>query len=255
MVGRVAADASFPSRADFIVESSPFETLKRAESGRSPAGSRAARTWNWSSLHMGGTDTRGYLGARVALNVLGLRRCGVGGRRGQRPAEGFRSAMAGVAFRDFSRGDHSSRSRMVRSTRRSGRHVPVEGGGEALLQELHLGTPLFHSLRGLRGLGLRILCGWNARDRDGRRGRQFSACARVGERRGRGRRSSRVARDVGTTRRCWRPPRTLSHVCCRYTVNGSRALNRGRARWRFSAYVRGLGPRSPKVGILVSKER
>lgn len=200
VVGRVAADASFPSRADFIVESSPFETLKRAESGRSPAGSRAARTWNWSSLHMGGTDTRGYLGARVALNVLGLRRCGVGGRRGQRPAEGFRSAMAGVAFRDFSRGDHSSRSRMVRSTRRSGRHVPVEGGGEALLQELHLGTPLFHSLRGLRGLGLRILCGWNARDRDGRRGRQFSACARVGERRGRGRRSSRVARDAWMTR-------------------------------------------------------
>ena len=35
---------------------------------------------------MGGTDTRGYLGARVALNVLGLRRCGwadagVSGRR------------------------------------------------------------------------------------------------------------------------------------------------------------------------------
>ena len=178
-VGRVWSDASPPTRRFrrgrkfHRVVFSPFETLKRAESGRSPAGSRAARTWNWSSLHMGGTDTRGYLGARVALNVLGLRRCGVGGRRGQRPAEGFRSAMAGVAFRDFSRGDHSSRSRVVRSTRRSGRHVPVEGGGEALLQELHLGTPLFHSLRGLRGLGLSILCGWNARDETGGAGVSF----------------------------------------------------------------------------------
>ena len=91
-VGRVWSDASPPTRRFrrgrkfHRVVFSPFETLKRAESGRSPAGSRAARTWNWSSLHMGGTDTRGYLGARAALNVLGLRRCGwadagVSGRR------------------------------------------------------------------------------------------------------------------------------------------------------------------------------
>ena len=120
----------------------------------------------------------GVLRRAGRLERFGPETVRVGGRRGQRPAEGFRSAMAGVAFRDFSRGDHSSRSRMVRSTRRSGRHVPVEGGGEALLQELHLGTPLFHSLRGLRGLGLRILCGWNARDETGARASVFRVRAR-----------------------------------------------------------------------------
>ena len=197
-------------------------------------------------MRRGGTDAGGDLGARVALNVLGLRRCGVGGRRGQRPAEGFRSAMAGVAFRDFSRGDHSSRSRMVRSTRRSGRHVPVEGGGEALLQELHLGTPLFHSLRGLRGLGLRILCEWNARDRDGRRGRQFSACARVGERRGRGRRGSRV--------------RTLRHgrhgaLRSRRRARGRFPLRGGLASRRFRTPAAALGGSRGNGGAATAMER
>lgn len=36
--------------------------------------------------------------------------------------------------------------------------TPVEGGGEALLKQLHLGTPLLHGLRGLGRLGLSILC-------------------------------------------------------------------------------------------------
>ena len=77
--GRVTADARVASRRQkrFFVAHSSFvrsETLKRfGKAVGLRAGSRALRTWNWSSLHMGGTDTRGYLGAREALNVLGLR--------------------------------------------------------------------------------------------------------------------------------------------------------------------------------------
>jgi hypothetical protein len=54
----------------------------RAETGTGTRGEGgvdvAMRTWNWSSLHMGVTDTRGYLGAREALKVLGLRMEGGG---------------------------------------------------------------------------------------------------------------------------------------------------------------------------------
>ena len=198
VVGRVAESTRVDSVAgvNFIIASSPFETLKRFGKRSEPRRESRGTHLELVELAHGRHGHAGVLRRAGRLERFGPETVRVGGRRGQRPAEGFRSAMAGVAFRDFSRGDHSSRSRVVRSTRRSGRHVPVEGGGEALLQELHLGTPLFHSLRGLRGLGLRILCGWNARDETGGASVSFprARASESGAGGGVDRRASRVTR-------------------------------------------------------------
>ena len=177
-VGRVWSDASPPTRRFrrgrkfHRVVFSPFETLKRAESGRSPAGSRAARTWNWSSLHMGGTDTRGYLGARAALNVLGLRRCGWAdaGVSGRRRVFGARwQASRFVIFRGVT-------TRRARAW--SGRRDAREGtylwkvGEKRFFKSFTLEPPFFTAFAAFAALAFASSVG-GTRETRRERGRQF----------------------------------------------------------------------------------
>lgn len=148
---------------------------------------------------MGGTDTRGYLGARAALNVLGLRRCGWAdaGVSGRRRVFGARwQASRFVIFRGVT-------TRRARAW--SGRRDAREGtylwkvGEKRFFKSFTLEPPFFTAFAAFVALAFASSVG-GTRETRRERGRQFSACARVGERRGRGRRSSRVARDAGMTR-------------------------------------------------------
>ena len=124
----------------------------------------------------------------------------VGGRRGQRSAEGFRSAMGdGVAFRGFSR--VTPRRARGRSGRRDAREDTYlwNVGEKRFFKSFTLEPPFFTAFAAFAALALASSVGGA---RGWRREAQASVfrCARVGERRGRGRRSSRVDRDAGKTR-------------------------------------------------------
>ena len=148
---------------------------------------------------MGGTDTRGYLGARVALNVLGLRRCGWAdaGVSGRRRVFGARwQASRFVIFRGVT--TRRARARSGRRDAREGTYL-WKVGEKRFFKSFTLEPPFFTAFAAFAALAFASSVG-GTRETRRERGRQFSACARVGERRGRGRRSSRVARDAGMTR-------------------------------------------------------
>ena len=203
VVFRVAADASFPSPGGFhrrvFTLRNPKTRGKRSEPRRESRGTHLELVESCAS---GGTDTRGYLGARVALERFGPET--VRGGRTPGSAAGARvfGARGGVGFaaRGAAAPALASTPGPVDAT--LGKARTCGRWGRSASSRASPWNPPFHTqLRGLRGLG-RTPCGlsWNARDRDGRRGRQLSGARASESGAGGGRRSSRVARDAGMTR-------------------------------------------------------
>ena len=174
---------SATERSRFFVAHSSFvrsETLKRfGKAVGAPRRESRATHLELVELAHGRHRHAGVLRRAGRLERFGPEMVKVGGRRGQRSAEGFRSAMGdGVAFRDFSR--VTPRRARGRSGRRDAREDTYlwKVGEKRFFKSFTLEPPFFTAFAAFAALALASSVGSRARMETGGAGVSFPLRAR-----------------------------------------------------------------------------